>query len=155
MATRFRRVLLVLLTITAAAAITWWLLRPTETSLAPAGERAPAAAASGPELPAPVAAGAPSEAARHEEERPADAPPPAPASDDPFIRWLRDPEQGIVVEGTITVVDEKGVEHEKESGTFVPLALKDGNGGGGRSAVVEEGGFRLHLPPGRDLSIAN
>ncbi len=83
------------------------------------------------------------------------APDAATAPSDPFVRWLRDPEQGLLVEGTVTVLDAEDREHGEEDGEFLPLALLEGSGGGGRKVAVHAGRFRMHFPPGRELGIAS
>jgi len=99
----------------------------------------------------------PEGAERTAQEPPHDAAAPdaAAASSDPFVRWLRDPEQGLLVEGTVTVLDAEDREHGEEDGEFVPLALLEGSGSGGRKVAVHAGRFRMHFPPGRELGIAS
>jgi hypothetical protein len=109
-----------------------------------------------PEVP-PAGVVPPEGAERTAQELPPDAPAQdaAAAASDPFVRWLRDPEQGLLVEGIVTVLDAEDREHGEEDGEFMPLALLEGNGGGGRKVAVHAGRFRMHFPRGRELGIAS
>ena len=155
MATKFGRGGLLVVLFATTVAVVWWFVHPTATSIASANRRANAEAAPEPALPAPVSA---DPVQRTEEERPAgDAAPAPPRSDqdDPLLRWFRDPEQGDLVEGTVTVVDANGQEHAQEDGSFTPIALRkeDGGGNSNQPVPVQAGRFRIHLPPGRDLGV--
>jgi hypothetical protein len=141
----------VLVAMVAATAVVWWFVRPSAKPIDSVSRRANATNSSVPELPAPQTAG---EAARHEEERPAGEATPSPKSDDssdPVIRWIRDPEAGIAVEGTVTVVDAHDEEHPHEDGSFRPIAWRGDGGNGGKAVAIAAGRFQTHFPPGCDL----
>jgi hypothetical protein len=97
----------------------------------------------------------PAGAERTAQELPPDDAAHAAASSDPYVRWLRDPDEGLLVEGTVTVLDADDREHGEEDGEFAPLALLEGRGGGARKVAVHAGRFRMHFPPGRELGIAS
>jgi hypothetical protein len=145
----------------------WWLLvvalgttfswvialrtpRMEPTHVRPAVETPPPAVP-----PAGVVPMAGAERTAQEPPRDTAAPDAAVASSDPVARWHRDPEQGLLVEGTVAVLDAEDREHDEEDGEFVPLALLEGSGSGGRKVAVHAGRFRMHFPPGRELGIAS
>ena len=74
-------------------------------------------------------------------------------STDPVIRWLHDQDQGVLVEGTVSVLDAGDREHTEEDGEFTPIASSGRRGGGGRRVPVHAGRFRMHLAKGLSLGI--
>lgn len=131
----------------------WWIVESRGPRIEPALRR-PVAEAPSPVVPDPATA--PTTNAERTAQRKDDVGRAATAeSGDPFVRWLQDPEQGLLVEGTVTVLDAEEREHKEEDGEFVPLALLESGGGGNRKVAVHAGRFRMHFPLGRELGIAS
>ena len=73
----------------------------------------------------------------------------APAADETSV------EEGIHVSGTIVVLDEEGIEHPKESGSFTPISWHGEFGAHGAPVDVQEGRFELRMPSGKQFGLKN
>src|SRR5688572_15852572 len=139
----------------------WWLTSARLTRVEPSRVQ-PIAVASPLSTELPAAAATETLPSRTESTTERDvAKTPSVESDDPILRWLRDPSEGTLVEGTVTVIDADDREHTDDDGSFTVIGWRDpGSSSSGRRGAyptvqVQAGRFRLNFPAGHYLGIAS
>ena len=73
---------------------------------------------------------------------------------EPTDEEISRPASGVLVEGSVVVVDENGIENSSGNGTFVATYWTGHSGSGDETVQVKSGRFRLRVPIGVDLGVS-